>query len=214
MNTNRTRTKRKRSIFFPPYWFKPNHLNYRLERALRGLKGFSSHINMKYISSYCSGHGASSWCIRIQLASCEVQLLGTSGISDWAVAQSVMIHVTVLHNTAVNVALDKSFCQINISERNVQVLYVSLHVSYFHGCCFELGPGWCNQDKSSVVLVIRLLFCLCDTNIVDTVHCAVISFMAMVLWFFLLGGGGGWTPWSRLIIVCGYDTKGRCREPG
>lgn len=37
----------------------------------------------------------------------------------------------------------------------------------------------------------QVVFCLCDTNIVDTVHCAVISFMAMVLWFFLLEVEGG-----------------------
>lgn len=49
-------------------------------------------------------------------------------------------------------------------------------------------------------VVIRLIF-LCDTNIVDTVHCAVISFMAMVLCFLLEVEGGHRGHGSSLCVV-------------
>lgn len=61
---------------------------------------------------YCSDLGVpESQCngIRIQLASCERQLLGTSGIP----AESLRIHVNVLWKTAFNVSLDQCICMCN-----------------------------------------------------------------------------------------------------
>lgn len=99
--------------FFPLAWKITKSPELHMWNSLEGRceRLFHQNKSEKYewMLKYCSDLGVpESQCngIRIQLTSCERQLLGTSGIP----AECLRIHVTVLRKTAFSVPLDKYIC--------------------------------------------------------------------------------------------------------